>query len=104
MPYKRKARVLFLDGGSGLASVAATIAGETGGKWLEGRGMPSPPDEASLEWADLVVTLDGEAERVCPALPRHAQRRHYPVGNEAALRERIEGMVGGMKMLERLRS
>jgi hypothetical protein len=101
LPYKRKARVLFLDGGSGMAGVAAAIAGEVGGPWLEGLAASLPPDGALLEWADLVVTLDEDAERGCPALPGQVQRRHYPVGDEAALRERISGMVGGMRMMGR---
>jgi len=102
LPYKRKARVLFLDGGSGLAGRAAAIAGEVGGPWLEGQCSSLPPDGALLEWADLVVTLDDEAERGCPAaLPRQVQRRHYAVGDEAALRQRVEGMVGGVRMMGR---
>lgn len=99
MPYKRKARVLFLDGGSGLAGCAAAIALELGGPWLEGKGSPLPPDDALLAWADLVVTLDEASERECPALPGHGQRRHYPAGDEVALRERVSGMVGGMRMM-----
>lgn len=101
MPYKRKARVLFLDGGSGLAGRAAAIAGEVGGPWLEGKAASLPLDAALSEWVDLVVTLDAEAERGCPPLPAHVQRRHYPVGDEVALRKRVEGMVGGMRMMGR---
>lgn len=101
MPYKRKARVLFLDGDSGLAGLAAAIAGEVGGSWLEGRGSSLPPEATLLEWADLVVTLDEAAERDCPVLPKHAQRRHYPMRDEGALRERVEGMVGGLRMMGR---
>jgi len=101
MPFKRKARVLFLDSGSGMAVRAAALAGEMAAAWLEGKGASLPVDDSLLEWADLVVTLDGGAERCCPPLPQHGQRRHYPAADEAVLRERIAGMVGGLKMLAR---
>jgi hypothetical protein len=101
MPFKRKARILFLDGGSGMAARAAALVGEMADAWLEGKGASLPVDGWLLDWADLVVTLDGEAERRCPPLPRHGQRRHYPAADEAALRERIAGMVGGLKLLAR---
>ena len=70
--------------------------------------------DALLEWADLVVTLDAEADRLCPALPAGVQKRCYafvdpaPAGSAAAYREmrdamrqRVEGMIAGMKMLAR---
>ena len=70
--------------------------------------------DALLDWADLVVTLDAEADRLCPALPTGVQKRCYafvdpvPAGSAAAYREmrdairqRVEGMIAGMKMLSR---
>lgn len=71
----------------------------------------SAPGPALLEWADLLVTLDAEAAQHCPPLPRNTQQKHYPFetamqpGTEAyrtlrdAIRHRIEGMTGGMRML-----
>lgn len=64
-------------------------------------------------WADLVVTLDNDSLRLRPPLPAGVQHRHYAfdnlaTGDLAAFRElrdrirvRIEGMIGGMKMLAR---
>ena len=72
-----------------------------------------------LAWADVVVTVCGHADESCPALPPHVQKRHWPLedparaqGNEAEvlakfravrdeLRARVEGMIGGLKMMAR---
>lgn len=71
---------------------------------------PEPLTDDLIAWADLVVTLDDEACRQFPPLPAGKQRRHYPFaaldpGSCRQLRDRIrariEGMIGGMKMLER---
>ena len=69
------------------------------------------PDQVLFEWSDLVVTLDAVAERHCPPMPCSAQKKYYPFeaamppGTENyrilrdAIRTRIEGMIGGMRML-----
>lgn len=67
-----------------------------------------------LEWADLVVALDEEAGRCCPPLPPAVQKRVFdfdiPADNNRLdtyrqlrneLRARIEGMIGGLRMLEK---
>ncbi|MHB1241089.1 MAG: low molecular weight phosphatase family protein [Gammaproteobacteria bacterium] len=75
-------------------------------------------DPDLLDWADLVVTLGPAAAAHDPALASHPRRKHWPVedpraragANEAVvldgmraerdeLRRRIEGMLGGLRML-----
>ena len=136
MAYKRKARIVFLDEDHGCRSrLAEHLANAMGGRWLEARSAglhpqplepalaaglresgvaavadPRPLGDELLGWADLVVTLDDEAGRMCPPLPPGCQRRHYPFSAPAPqecrqlrdkISSRIEGMIGGMKMLER---
>ncbi len=73
-----------------------------------------------LAWADLVVTVCRGADEQCPALPAGVQKRHWPLANPSQgsenetgvmqawrvlrddIRSRVEGMIGGMKMLERM--
>ena len=139
MGYKRKARIVFLAGSDGsFAAMAAGFANALGAKRMEGKAAAfshaplasaaiaamnesgislatenfSAPEAKLLQWADLVVTLDAVAEKCCPPLPAHVQKKHYPFetveeSNIAAyrkvrdaIRERIEGMIGGMAMLE----
>ncbi len=77
---------------------------------------------AMLAWADLVVTVCNYADEHCPALPAGVQKKCWPLDHPAqtgrdepqimqamratrdAIRSRIEGMIGGMKMLERVDS
>ncbi len=140
--YKRKARVLFVSGSGSNAIMAAGFAGALGGGWLSGRAAalaaPRPQpfaarvmqevgidisglrlyplDERLLSWADLVVTLDPQADVLCPPLPGGVQKRFYPCAEPAAgaactdvlyreirdgIRRRVEGMIGGMRMLQR---
>lgn len=142
MGYKRKACILFVGSGSAcLAQVAAAFAAEIGGDCMEARAAGFRPalsgklavkvmeeagvdirgqapellSDALLEWADLVVTLDEEADRRCPPLPAGVRKRHYtfacpPVAADMevgcrALREQVrvavEGIVGGMRMMEK---
>ncbi|MHB8453769.1 MAG: arsenate reductase (thioredoxin) [Acidiferrobacterales bacterium] len=74
---------------------------------------------AMLAWADLVVTVCGHADEHCPALPQGVQKKHWPLEDPARaqgsetdimavfretrdeIRDRVESMVGGMKMLAR---
>lgn len=140
MGYKRKARIVFLAGSDGnLAAMAAGFANSLGSKWMEGKAaafshaplapaaiaamhesaivlamenMPAPDTEL-LQWVDLIVTLDAEAEKSCPPLPAHVQKKHYPFepveGSDIAtyrkvrdvIRARIEGMIGGMSLLDK---
>ncbi|MHB8347490.1 MAG: arsenate reductase ArsC [Acidiferrobacterales bacterium] len=89
-----------------------------------GIDLPNPPlpclTPGMLAWADLVVTVCLRAEERCPTLPAGARKRHWPLGNPGQaggdegrvmqvwrlvrddIRGRVEGMIGGMKMLERM--
>ena len=72
-----------------------------------------------LEQADLVVTVCGHADEHCPVLPPGVQKKHWPLedpakatGTEeqimakfratrAEVRARVEGLIGGIKILAR---
>ena len=141
MAYKRPAHILFFSGeNTSRAWMAAGLANNLGAGWMQAHACALSPqlvslralevmaeigaaqpgqtirmlDEKLLEWADLVVTLDAEADRLCPTLPAGVQKRCYsfvdlaPTASVIAyravrdvLRQRIEGMIAGMKMLTR---
>ncbi|HET9113539.1 MAG TPA: hypothetical protein VFN66_06685 [Burkholderiales bacterium] len=122
MGYKRTARILFLSGlHPASASLAAHYGNRLGAEWLTARAAVLPGingevgelDRDALEWADLLVTLDAPALAARPALRPGLQHRHYPFepvptpADKAAwndfarqVRERIEGMIGGFRLLE----
>ncbi len=68
-------------------------------------------DQANIAWADLIVTLDEAADRACPPLPVTVQKRCYPFPQPEnledlqhmrdAIRQRVAGMIGGMRMMNR---
>ncbi len=68
-------------------------------------------DQANIAWADLIVTLDEAADFACPPLPARVQKRCYafpqPENIEDlrrvrdAIQQRVEGMIGGMRMMNR---
>lgn len=101
MPYKRRARVLFLASDE-KAEHAAHYAREVGYTWIEAQAatsMPPPPD--LLSWADLVVSLDTYAYDKLPPLPPTARHVHWPVTEPHDIESRVNGMLGGMHMLQR---
>ena len=134
MPYKRKARVLFVDSGDACrARLAAQFANSLGAAWMEARavalheatlahkakcalaGIDLPDqtlhrlDQENIAWADLVVALDEMANLACPSLPEGVQKRCYPFPQpenaddwqrvREAIQQRVEGMIGGMRMM-----
>lgn len=123
MGYKRQARIVFLGGlHPAPANLAAHYARKLGGEWMEARaavlsGVPGEVEvinEGLLAWADLLVTLDAAALAARPPLRSGLQHRHYPfepippAADKAAwseltvrVRERVEGMIGGMRLLEK---
>ncbi|WP_124949878.1 hypothetical protein [Sulfuriferula thiophila] len=123
MGYKRQARIVFLGGlHPAPANLAAHYAQKLGSEWMEARaavltgvsGEVAVLDDALLAWADLLVTLDGAALAARPPLCAGMQHRHYPfepippVTDKAGwselaarVRERVEGMIGGMRLLEK---
>lgn len=103
MGYKRRVRVLFVDGGSGAAARALDLSRELGEGRLEARAA-AVADEDMLGWADLVVTM---VDRVGDALPgirgKVSRTWALPVSagaRDEALRERVLGLVGGIRLLE----
>ena len=123
MGYKRQARIVFLGGlHPAPANLAAHYAQKLGSEWIEARAAVLPGvsgevavlDDALLAWADLLVTLDSTALAARPPLRAGMQHRHYPfepippVADKtgwselaARVRERVEGMIGGMRLLEK---
>jgi protein-tyrosine-phosphatase len=143
--YKRKARIVFLAREADCPVMAQEFCRCTGNEWIEARaasldaaplapqvievmaesGCPTtasgaePFTDALLGWADLVVTMDAAAERMCASVPQGVQKRHYPfdvpgsVGRDSDLRRdayrtlrdgiraRIGGMAGGIRLLQR---
>ena len=97
MVYKRRARVLFL-GPPALATAAAEAALELGAEWLAADTAEAP----ASGWADLVVTLDSVSRDRLPALPATSRHKHWNVNTPAEVRERVAGMIGGMRLLARL--
>ncbi|MHB1678640.1 MAG: hypothetical protein ACYCSS_14135 [Sulfuriferula sp.] len=122
MGYKRLARIVFLSGlHAAPANLAAHYGNRFGARWVVAQAAVLPGvcgdvpafSSAQLEWADLLVTLDAVALAAKPLLPAGIQHRHYafepiPAASDKIawrefalrLRERVEGMIGGMRMLE----
>lgn len=133
MPYKRKARIVFLAYGDVYrARLATAIALRLGQNFLEARACTLAPvqplnlsalaadqnqyademtalDGAAINWMDLLICLDAQAEALCPELPPRVQKRVYPYAAPTdaaslaalslALEQRIAGIVGGIKMI-----
>ena len=126
--YKRRARILFLDPGSGrCARLARDWARELGAEWIEpgaaalgGSGGEAPGDPCPA-WStmdpagwDLVVVLGRgpagipvtgvrhkrwDLEGACP--PPDGGEGELPEACRALLRDRVEGLLGGFRMKAR---
>lgn len=111
MAFIRLAHVIFFaDSMFGLAPQAVAWSNQLGADWMEARAVTLPvPAASALTWADLWVTLDAAALAVLPPVPHGVQHRHYPFQPELygeqvefeRLRQRVAGMVSGMRMLQR---
>lgn len=123
MAYKRLAQIVFLSGlHPAPANLAAHYANRLGAQWMRARAAVLPGlrgdvpvlSEELIAWADLLVTLDTVALAARPPLRAGLQHRHYgfePIPSAADksawrelaadVRKRVEGMIGGMQMLER---
>jgi len=102
--YKRPARLLFLHHPDDRCADFLLRRVRAHSKWIEGRtlALPAKGDDLprALAWADLVVTLGG-----CPPpqrLPPHVQHRHWQDTSPEALQRRLQGVVGGLRLLARL--
>lgn len=103
MPFKRKARVLFMSSGDE-AEYAAACALRLGADWVDARTAHPGRGEAADDavWADLFVTLcadDGIRPSTVPTTTRHV---HWPVCAHEEIERRVGGMIGGMRLLARL--
>ncbi|MHB8563918.1 MAG: hypothetical protein ACYDDA_08220 [Acidiferrobacteraceae bacterium] len=120
--YKRAVRIVFL-GAPPETSMARACALGIGGKRIEvrarctpgsdlpaglGDGLVLPLDDADLAWADLCVVLDAA---VGPLDVRRGLAVRYwtdgpaqgsPDAYVAFLAPRIEGIIGGLRLLERM--
>lgn len=121
MAFKRKARVLFV-GPPTHTAMAVAWAERLGDAWVEARHAPAHTlTTTTTAWADLVVTVGAAAARDLPPLPDHVQTKHWLRGDaqttdavgdadkpetelramRAALRIRVAGLIGGLKLLAR---
>ena len=108
--YKRPVRVLYLgQSDDPRTEMAARLTAEIGAGRMEGRrASVRDVDAESLAWADLVVPLDAESLRQCPALPPTARLKSWTLPDadgeqaRAIIRERIQSMLGGLRLLSRL--
>ncbi len=127
--FKRRARVLFLAGRYPVLAAQALLAGrELAGEWLECRaasminapvpaGLPQPENWSPdlLQQVDLLVAVDDDVPQW--VLPAGVQRRNYSFvvagldarpddlaaalrQSDAKARQRVMGMVGGMRLLQ----
>lgn len=86
---------------------AAAIASALGRELVDVRCTPVEALRGSenMKWADLVVTLSAEADSLCPPLLENNQKRNWFTDprdvSDAALRERIKGMLGGIRLISR---
>ena len=105
MGYKRKAHVVFLAENARLADAATELGNQLGGVWLECRTAPLRQTGSELvQWADLLITLDGVAQQNCPARLPTVQHRHWPCPDQASIHDclaaHIQSLLGGMKILD----
>ncbi len=100
--YKRRARLAFASSSPGLAERASRIAVMRGADWVEAWPCPAgavPPS------CDLLVTLDALALAARPDLPLGCRHAHWPLPEsptDADIAARVDGLVGGMRLLARL--
>ncbi|WP_298137596.1 hypothetical protein [Acidiferrobacter sp.] len=100
--YKRRARLVFAALAPGLAERAARVALAHGAGWIEAR--PGPAGRIPAD-CDLLITLDAAADALGPDLPAGCRHIHWPLPahpSDADIAARIEGLVGGMRLLARL--
>lgn len=120
--YKRAVRIVFL-GAQSEASAARACALKIGGKRIEVRARcvpgsdasagpghsPVPPlDDADLAWADLCVVLNAAVGRLdvrsglAVRYWTDGPAQGGPDAYVAFFAPRIEGIIGGLRLLERM--
>lgn len=102
MPYKRRARVLFISQKPSWVTIACLYAKTIGADWIDPRPGKLPLQEDMLSWPDLVVTLDKTTQATLPILPPLVRNVHWAVEGENDIQYHICGMIGGMQLLSRI--
>lgn len=100
--YKRRARLAFASSSTALAERVAEIARARGDDWLEAGFCPVG---AAPSGCDLLVTLDAAALEARPDLPSGCRHVHWPCPpspTDDDIAARVDGLVGGMRLLARL--
>ena len=100
--YKRRARLAFASSSPALAERVVRIALARGADWVEACSCPAA---AAPSACDLLVTLDRAALEACPHLPPGCRHAHWPLSaspTDADIVSRVDGLVGGMRLLARL--
>lgn len=98
MGYKRRLHVLLVGGPCTPDLVPARLK-------VRAASLPLAP--ADLAWTDLLLTLDAPSRAALPPLPTRINVRHLALDGlgeddaREALRARLEGVAGGLTMLER---
>lgn len=106
--YKRPVRVLFVHPRDDFrARQAAQWARDLGGEWLESDGISASGEACKKReaWPDLVIYLDSPPIHG-PTWTGRTQCRTWPADAggdwESGVREKIRGILGGLKLLARL--
>ncbi len=96
--YKRRVKILFM-GAVARKQTANLAAHELGAGWLEVATFADIP----FIWADLIVTLDESALARLPAPPASTHHKYWAIDHAtpADIRQRVLGMIGGLRMLAR---
>lgn len=100
--YKRRARLAFVSSSPALAERATHIARARGGDWVEAGSCPAGTVPLGC---DLLVTLDTAALNARPDLPAGCRHVHWPCPvspTDDEIAARVDGLVGGMRLLARL--
>lgn len=108
--YKRPARIVFVSSKGDFSQAAANYANRVGDQWLQARSLVTQQGDPTrrtelLLWGDLFVYLDKVASLSFPVDSPSAQKKQwYPskvdrVAKISELESRIDGMVGGIKMM-----
>lgn len=118
MAYKRAARIAFFSADGALADIAVRAAETFAVGWLVATAIACErvelsdwhsAERARAAWRqyDLLVSLDEPARLWLAQLQPPAPVRHYgiddlaPAEQAGAVAQRVQSMVGGMRMLAR---
>jgi len=98
--YKRPAHIQFLSPQNPeLCRLALELCAQRGAGWIVAAGAEAPP-----QWPDLIVWLDTPPEPIRAKASPQALVRQWSLVEplQDSLAERIEGLLGGLRLLARL--